>query len=51
MAFASGLLALGAGRNTIRLSPPLVLTIEQADYAVQALDETIGEVARERGLG
>ncbi|HEY8551697.1 MAG TPA: acetyl ornithine aminotransferase family protein [Vicinamibacterales bacterium] len=43
--FAKGVLALGAGRNAIRFCPPLVLSIEQADFAVKALDETLGELA------
>ena len=33
-AFERGLLLLGAGKNSIRFSPPLVLTREQADTAV-----------------
>jgi 4-aminobutyrate aminotransferase len=41
-AFHKGLLLLGAGRNTIRLSPPLVLTRAQADVALAILDEVIG---------
>jgi len=45
-AFYKGLLVLGAGRNTIRLSPPLVLTRAQADTALRILDESIGEVER-----
>ena len=46
-AFARGLLILGAGRNTIRLSPPLVLTRAQARIAIDILDEeSIGAVAR-----
>ena len=48
--FAKGVLALGAGRNAIRLCPPLVLSIEQADCAVKVLDEAVGEIAKERGL-
>ena len=36
-AFARGLLMLGAGKNSIRFSPPLVLTREQADIAVEDL--------------
>ncbi|HEY7286012.1 MAG TPA: acetyl ornithine aminotransferase family protein, partial [Vicinamibacterales bacterium] len=32
-AFARGLLVLGAGKNAVRFSPPLVLTREQADVA------------------
>ena len=43
--FRRGLLVLGAGKNAIRLSPPLVLTKEQADTALELLDEAIGEVS------
>jgi 4-aminobutyrate aminotransferase len=45
-AFTRGLLVLGAGRNTIRLSPPLVLTRAQARIAIDIIDESIGAVAR-----
>jgi len=48
--FARGVLVLGAGRNTIRLSPPLVLTKAQADTCLKVLDDAIGEMERERGL-
>jgi 4-aminobutyrate aminotransferase len=37
MCFERGLLLLGAGPNTIRLSPPLVITKDQADHAVETL--------------
>ena len=37
--FQRGLLVLGAGKNSIRLSPPLVLTRAQASTAVELLDE------------
>ena len=40
--FRRGLLVLGAGRNAIRLSPPLVLTKQEADIALQILDEALG---------
>jgi 4-aminobutyrate aminotransferase len=43
-AFRRGLLILGAGRNAIRFSPPLVLTREQADTAVRLFDEALTEV-------
>jgi 4-aminobutyrate aminotransferase len=39
LCFERGLLVLGAGRNAIRLSPPLVLTKAQAETAVRILDE------------
>ena len=44
-AFARGLLILGAGRNTIRLSPPLVLTRSQAQVAIDILDAALGAAA------
>jgi len=45
-AFARGLLVLGAGRNTVRLCPPLVLTRAQARIAIDILDQAIGVVAQ-----
>jgi 4-aminobutyrate aminotransferase len=44
-AFRRGLLVLGAGKNTVRFCPPLVLTAEQADIAVRIFDEALTEVA------
>jgi len=41
MAFERGLLVLGAGRNTIRLSPPLMISRDQADFAVDTLEECL----------
>ena len=46
LAFAKGLLLLGAGENTIRLSPPLMIDEEQADFAVCTLDSCISEVEK-----
>ena len=40
-AFARGLLILGAGRNAVRFSPPLVLSKAQADTAVRIFDESL----------
>jgi 4-aminobutyrate aminotransferase len=48
LAFHKGLLVLGAGENTVRLSPPLVIDEEQADFTVRTLEECIGEAARSR---
>ena len=45
LAFEHGLLVLGAGRNTIRLCPPLVITRDQADFAVDTLEECLKQVA------
>ncbi|HKV29347.1 MAG TPA: acetyl ornithine aminotransferase family protein [Candidatus Acidoferrales bacterium] len=47
-AFRKGLLILGAGENSVRLAPPLVIDEEQAEYAVRTLDECIEEVQRSR---
>ena len=41
-AFERGVLVLGAGPNTIRLSPPLVITEQQADFAMDVLEAAIG---------
>jgi 4-aminobutyrate aminotransferase len=43
--FNRGLLVLGAGQNAIRLSPPLVLTKDQADTAIRILDDAISVIA------
>jgi len=45
-AFHKGLLVLGAGENTLRLSPPLVIDRQQADFAVNTLADCIRETAR-----
>jgi 4-aminobutyrate aminotransferase len=41
LAFERGLLALGAGDNTIRLSPPLVITRDQCDFAIGTLEQCL----------
>ena len=43
--FSRGLLVLGAGKNAIRISPPLVLTKAQASSAVDILDAAFSELA------
>jgi 4-aminobutyrate aminotransferase len=47
-AFNHGLLILGAGRNSVRFSPPLVLTRDQADTAVRIFDEALTKVEQSR---
>jgi 4-aminobutyrate aminotransferase len=42
-AFERGLLVLGAGENAIRLCPPLIITREQADFALDVLEEACVE--------
>jgi 4-aminobutyrate aminotransferase len=39
--YERGLIILGAGANTIRWSPPLILTRENVDVAVEIFDEAI----------
>ena len=41
LAFERGLLILGCGQNSIRLCPPLVITKDQADYAVATLEQCL----------
>jgi len=43
--FEHGLLVLGAGPNTIRLSPPLVITKDQVDFAAETIEDAIMSVA------
>jgi 4-aminobutyrate aminotransferase len=43
-AFHKGLLVLGAGYNSLRLAPPLMIDEDQAEFAVRTLDQIITEV-------
>ena len=43
--FRRGVLVLGAGASTIRLSPPLIVDEEQAEFAVQTLSTVAAAVA------
>ncbi len=43
--FTRGLLVLGAGRNAVRLCPPLVLTTAQANTAIEIIDESLEAMA------
>jgi 4-aminobutyrate aminotransferase len=45
-AFEKGLLLLGAGENTIRIAPPLLVDEEQTDFAVRTLDACITEAEK-----
>jgi 4-aminobutyrate aminotransferase len=47
-AFNHGLLILGAGKNSVRFSPPLILTREQADTAVRIFEEALTTVEQSR---
>jgi 4-aminobutyrate aminotransferase len=43
--FKRGVLVLGAGKNAVRLAPPLVLTKTQADDVLAVLAEAFAEIA------
>ncbi|HXP85348.1 MAG TPA: acetyl ornithine aminotransferase family protein [Bryobacteraceae bacterium] len=44
MCFERGLLVLGAGPNSIRLCPPLVITPDQADFAAETIEECLKQL-------
>jgi 4-aminobutyrate aminotransferase len=46
LAFERGILFLGAGENSIRIAPPLIVSEEQADIALDVLEECIGIVEK-----
>jgi 4-aminobutyrate aminotransferase len=41
LAFERGLLVLGAGDNTLRLCPPLVVNRDQCDFALDTLEACV----------
>jgi 4-aminobutyrate aminotransferase len=43
--FCRGVLVLGAGKNAIRLAPPLVLSLAQADQVLRIFDESLTDLA------
>jgi 4-aminobutyrate aminotransferase len=45
LAFERGLLLLGCGPNSIRIAPPLIVTKEQSDIAMDLLEECINITA------
>lgn len=46
LAFERGILFLGCGPSTIRIAPPLIVTKEQADVAMDVLEECIAVVEK-----
>ena len=44
LCFERGALFLGCGENTLRVAPPLIVTREQADNALDILEESITSV-------
>src|SRR5947209_9628084 len=45
-AFHKGLLVLSSGENSIRISPPLLIDEEQADFAVRTLEDCFREAEK-----
>ncbi|MBV9572477.1 MAG: acetyl ornithine aminotransferase family protein [Acidobacteriales bacterium] len=43
LAFERGVLFLGCGPSTVRIAPPLIVTIEDADIAIDVLEECISK--------
>lgn len=44
LAFERGVLLLGCGPNSVRLAPPLIVTKEQADIALDVLEDCLSSV-------
>ncbi len=47
--FHNGLLVISAGRNTIRVIPPLNITLEELDEGLEILEEAVAKVNHRRG--
>ena len=45
-AFERGILFLGCGPSTVRIAPPLIVTKDEADVAMDALEESIAAVEK-----
>jgi 4-aminobutyrate aminotransferase len=46
LAFERGVLFLGCGPSTVRIAPPLIVTKEEADVAIDVLEEAIASVEK-----
>jgi 4-aminobutyrate aminotransferase len=46
LAFERGILFLGCGPSTIRIAPPLIVSKDEADVAVDVLEESIAIVEK-----
>ncbi len=46
-AFERGVLFLGCGPSTVRIAPPLIVTKDEADVAMDVLEESVASVAAE----
>jgi len=45
-AFAKGLLILGAGENTLRIAPPLVVDAEQVEFALDTIEAILTSIEK-----
>jgi len=50
LAFERGLMVLGCGETTLRLSPPLIVSEQEATVALDILEEAIAQVEKENQL-
>jgi 4-aminobutyrate aminotransferase len=48
LAFEKGILFLGCGPSTIRIAPPLIVTKDEADVAIDLLEEAVEQVAKSK---
>jgi 4-aminobutyrate aminotransferase len=46
LAFERGVLFLGCGPSTVRIAPPLIVAKDEADVAIDALEESIAVVEK-----
>jgi 4-aminobutyrate aminotransferase len=46
LTFERGILFLGCGPSTLRIAPPLVVTKDEADVALDALEESVAIVSK-----
>ena len=46
LAFERGILFLGCGPSTVRIAPPLIVTPDEADVAIDALEESVAIVSK-----
>ena len=49
MAFERGLLILGCGETSLRLAPPLIVKPQEAEVALDILEDRISSIEREIG--
>jgi 4-aminobutyrate aminotransferase len=50
LAFERGLMVLGCGENSLRMSPPLIVSQEEATVALDILEEALTVAEKEFGL-